>query len=762
MEDRRLVSQYVGTEKIFHFLQVLNDLVRLCTTLNIDFPFDSYSKYHQMPLVNIEFASLKNFTHKKAHLVLLDTHGPNEDGQTYLRTLLKDQLNRASAVLAVLDYTQLKSDADAEMRQQLKETAKIAGGSMYALINKFDQKDRNGDSFEQVKQFVASQLLEGIIREEAIFPVSSRWAYLSSRALDEYARYNCLPDPNVSPWVADFGEEALGRRWKDKISDPAQVLEAAEVLWNDSQFTNPLENVIQSAYSQATLLAVKSVADKLNDSAARVDNFLNIRQMALGREAGELQMTIDLLLEDIDRICACEREIYKTIEAMLEALAISAQAEFAYAREELEGVLDRHFLKESSTSPFREQPFLDRKDRSRSKEFTDPLSKLTKTMLPQRLDVGTACSVENDVLRFNSERSSKEFISAIEDKVSRIVDYTDDYIYQIMEELIDDFEAKATQALSKALVLIEDIQQRLFGEGFDIQLKVPLLNYVALQLSAEDMFSNLVVRHSSTEVQRYRKQNIWGTLCRFIGTSEWGWSSNEVEENRYEIELSRVRNNVFEGLADLFDDLGESIVEYVQRSMNDSVTELFSTLKQYVDDLREDLIQSCRDREKSQQEQMLLLEQLAMLQQQMPIEDCKLLKETVVTVIDAEQIKLQSGGQLGEWWEKRDPPVSPKPKPEPEQVVTMPYDHSFYPAAQLIRPQTPTYSYQATQHYQQNPELSGEHEPELPVLTEQSMILDQELMRLNEELQAVEQSLYEEYQQDPDSDEDTEINRYLV
>ena len=46
-------------------------------------------------------------------VTLLDTPGPNESGQPHLRKMLKDQLAKASAVLAVLDFTQLKSDADA-------------------------------------------------------------------------------------------------------------------------------------------------------------------------------------------------------------------------------------------------------------------------------------------------------------------------------------------------------------------------------------------------------------------------------------------------------------------------------------------------------------------------------------------------------------------------------------------------------------------------------------------------------------------------
>jgi replication fork clamp-binding protein CrfC len=47
-------------------------------------------------------------------LTLLDTPGPNEAGQPHLQKMLSEQLARASAVLAVMDYTQLKSISDEE------------------------------------------------------------------------------------------------------------------------------------------------------------------------------------------------------------------------------------------------------------------------------------------------------------------------------------------------------------------------------------------------------------------------------------------------------------------------------------------------------------------------------------------------------------------------------------------------------------------------------------------------------------------------
>jgi predicted GTPase len=62
--------------------------------------------------------------------------------------MLNEQLARASAVLAVMDYTQLKSISDEEVRQAISAVGRSV--PLYALVNKFDQKDRNSDDEEQV------------------------------------------------------------------------------------------------------------------------------------------------------------------------------------------------------------------------------------------------------------------------------------------------------------------------------------------------------------------------------------------------------------------------------------------------------------------------------------------------------------------------------------------------------------------------------------------------------------------------------------
>src|SRR3546814_20436242 len=114
-------------------------------------------------------------------------------GQEHLRAMLTEQLQKASAVLAILDFTQLKSDADEQVRQELKDIANVAKGRLFTLVNTFDQRDRHGDNAEPVKSLVADTLMAGLLKHSDVFHVSSRLGNLANSAKHEIALRTTLP-----------------------------------------------------------------------------------------------------------------------------------------------------------------------------------------------------------------------------------------------------------------------------------------------------------------------------------------------------------------------------------------------------------------------------------------------------------------------------------------------------------------------------------------------------------------------------------------
>lgn len=291
-------KHHLGAEPIFHCLKSLNDLVRLSQALGVEFPFSEYAAIEHIPVIEVEFVHLAGLDAHLGQLTLLDTPGPNEAGQPHLQKMLSEQLARASAVLAVMDYTQLKSISDAEVRQAISAAGKSV--PLYALVNKFDQKDRNSDDEEQVRAMISGTLMKGNISPGQIYPVSSMWAYLANRARYEMNVHGRLPDHQDQRWVQDFAEAALGRRWRTAdLDDIDHIRHAADLLWEDSLFEQPIRKLIYAAYANASLFALRSASHKLLNYAQNAREYLDFRHQGLTVAFDELELNIARLEEDM-------------------------------------------------------------------------------------------------------------------------------------------------------------------------------------------------------------------------------------------------------------------------------------------------------------------------------------------------------------------------------------------------------------------------------------------------------------------------------
>ncbi|EII2905626.1 dynamin family protein, partial [Escherichia coli] len=201
-DDSWLKNEYHGEEEIFTGLESLNDLVRLAAAMGSEFPFDEYAEVQKLPVIDVEFSHLVGMDECQGTLTLLDTPGPNEAGQPQMEVMMRDQLQKASAVLAVMDYTQLNSKADEEVRKELNAIADVSAGRLFVLVNKFDEKDRNGDGADAVRQKVPAMLNSDVLPASRVYPGSSRQAYLANRALHELRKNGALPVDEA--WVNDF------------------------------------------------------------------------------------------------------------------------------------------------------------------------------------------------------------------------------------------------------------------------------------------------------------------------------------------------------------------------------------------------------------------------------------------------------------------------------------------------------------------------------------------------------------------------------
>lgn len=610
-------KRYEGEEGIFHFLKSLNDLVRVCFALDVEFPFAQYATVDAMPVIEVEFTHLKNLPKTQGRLTLLDTPGPNEAGQTHLRHMLKDQLKKASAVLAVLDYTQLKSDADSDVRSNLLAIADTAQDRMYALVNKFDQRNRNSDGPEEVKQYVSQTLMRGVLPLENVFPVSANQGYLASRARNELERNGKL---NIDEaWVSDFGGEAIGRRWEQKIDDLEEVRFAANDLWKDSGFENPLDDVIVQAHQNAALEALRSAAAKLQQLIKDTGDFFKANVGALKLSTEKLKDNIENLQQDIENVASIETKIEKSLKNALKVVKKninkSADSTEKYISESLSAYLaeGEELVKKDIFNKKEKKKNEDNKDRN-SLPLAGLGNSISSFFKKRRIDP----EEENEAndrngkthnlqkIAFSEEKKAIDFKNKIEKSIEKLLTAAEQEIQKHIEIGVSDFSTFLSETKNISLNEIKNSAQRNI-DGFDIEIDLPDTSKVSLDSSIGSILSDAVASKTKQVTKNRRKSGAWGTICKWFNTDDWGWESYTSEETYYEIDLASIEDSALTAIQNLFESADDILDSEIYPQLQEGINTFFKAFREKIEHIRGDLIQGMKKHDLQREEKETVL-----------------------------------------------------------------------------------------------------------------------------------------------------------
>lgn len=645
-------SHHEGEEKIFNFLKRLNDLVRLSAALNVEFPFDEYANIDAMPVIEVEFTHLKNIPVTQGRLTLLDTPGPNEDGQLHLRPMLKDQLKKSSAVLAIFDYTQLKSDADAEVRKHLIEIAASAKDRMYALINKFDQKKRNDDDESTLKKNVAQNLMKGTLTAQNVFPVSSSQGYLASRALNEMERYGSL---NVQqPWVADFAKEAIGRQWEKKIHDSQEVKDAARELWEQSGFGAPLKEVIVMAYQNASLEALRSAASKLDEIAKNAGDFFKTNVVSFKKSATELRNSIDNLQKDIENIIRIEKSTEEALKASLEEMRGNIDSSANNVQEEIRKKLKEYFAEgkriefdnqsknpnKKKAKPPKEQP--EQKANGPAWPFASSSgqsSNILTNLFGQSSTKDDKEHADRDfdpsspIIKFDRKSEANDFRDKIEKSIRFALNQTEENIKDHIQSGIDEFSKTLEVQCVESLKKIQESAQKNI-EGFDIKIQMPNARSIKLDTSISNILKDAIEEKSKTVTRYRRKSGAWGEVCRWFKTDDWGWEDYQATEEYYQVDLHKISASSENGVEIIFKSAKNSLEKIIYPELQTSVDYYFVAFRQKIEHVRGDLMEGMQRHKLDQaQKDEIIKTSEALLREASGIEvDCNALNVSADTL----------------------------------------------------------------------------------------------------------------------------------
>ncbi|EJA1722178.1 dynamin family protein [Escherichia coli] len=630
-DDGWLKNEYHGEEEIFTGLASLNDLVRLAAAMETEFPFDEYAEVQKLPVIDVEFSHLVGMDACQGTLTLLDTPGPNEAGQPQMEVMMRDQLQKASAVLAVMDYTQMNSKADEDVRKELNAIADVSAGRLFVLVNKFDEKDRNGDGADAVRQKVPAMLNSDVLPASRVYPGSSRQAYLANRALHELRKNGTLPVDEA--WVDDFVREAFGRMKKDYVcKDSELATEGATDLWECSLIDQLITEVILSSHSRAAALAVDSAAAKLMQNAENISEYLSLRHQGLMQSIQSLQAHITSLLEDIREIADCQEQVTADVRMAMEEIDARTRELLTGVCTSLEEELNDYFRsgKRKEQQMLEEENSVQPRERNAFAFFHDIFG--TGNQHDRMRDFDP----DSPEIKFSDRREALELMTQIESTVTSLHREAEAQFRPELEKIVSGIE---TGFRGTALYATENIagriNTRLEDEGFTVKISFPAVSQLQTRLAVKTNLSALMEERTETVTRRRRQSGLWGKICGAFGTSDWGWETYKEDVSRSVININTVRKEVMSLTRAYFGELQASIEQDINQPVRQEIDAFFCAFREKVEQLRNTLIQSSEDHKRDQQAQERLTRRLQALNERVPelITDSKALREELETML---------------------------------------------------------------------------------------------------------------------------------
>ncbi|EPM2148696.1 dynamin family protein [Escherichia coli] len=630
-DDVWLKNEYHGEDEIFTGLASLNDLVRLAAAMGTEFPFDEYAEVQKLPVIDVAFSHLVGMDACQGTLTLLDTPGPNEAGQPQMEMMMRDQLQKASAVLAVMDYTQMNSKADEEVRKELNAIADVSAGRLFVLVNKFDEKDRNGDGADAVRQKVPAMLNSDVLPASRVYPGSSRQAYLANRTLHELRKNGALPVDEA--WVDDFIREAFGPMVEeDDWKDSTKVNKKAEKLWNISLIDQLITEVIQSSHSRAAALAVDSAAAKLMQNAENVSEYLSLRHQGLQQSIQSLQAHITSLLADIQEIEECQNQVTGDVRMAMEDINTKTGELLTKVCASLEEKLNDYFR----SGKRKEQQMLEEENSAQPRErnafafFHDIFG--TGNQHDRMRDFDP----DSPEIKFSDRRAALELMTQIESTVTSLHREAEAQFRPELEKIVSGIETgfRGT-ALYATENIVGRINARLEDEGFTVKISFPAVSQLQTRLAVKINLSALMEERTETVTRRRRQSGVWGTVCRWFGTSDLGWENYDEDVSRSVININKAREEVMSLTRAYFGELQASIEQDINQPVRQEIDAFFCAFREKVEQLRNTLIQSSEDHKRDQQAQERLTGRLQALNERVPelITDSKALREELETML---------------------------------------------------------------------------------------------------------------------------------
>lgn len=573
-------KSYEGQAQIESFLKEINDLMRIAKDFDIEPPYEDFTNVDDLPRIEVEFYHLsKKENNSIGTLTLLDTPGPDEFKHSkHLKKIFKNQLERASAVMLLVDYTKMNSQSDVEVKEQVKDAVKIIGEKhLFVLLNKFDQRKRSDNTEkkkEEAKRLIAEDVLKDRINEKNIYPISAKSAFYANfglRELDKNGKIN-----TSLKWINDFGFTLLGEDWEDDINDAERIQKKCLRTWERSFFQEPLDNIIFKAHSNALSLSIESPLGRLGSLLEIYEKVFEIHQGGLKLDIDKLEKAIESLKTDIEKLSNISKGIEKHSATRLEKTQNKSEKK---AEDKIKEILGKtlEVLNKQMESERKADKNQGRLIEGGIKLWDGGLFDIFKNDKKAKEEFAKKGKVT-----FDCESEAEEFLQPIKGLINKNIKNLHNEITTQIKNNLNDLASEINKNIQSELKdIIEEIAIKLSGGNKKkISIKFPQLSIG----NSNEIDLNIYKTIDRKKVPKTRVRNsfLFGTLPNFF-YSDWGKESyNETSYVVSKENLQSVIKEQFNLFKDtLSDNLNNEFDQNIKVALKDSLDTLIKVIEEY-------------------------------------------------------------------------------------------------------------------------------------------------------------------------------------
>ncbi len=571
-------TKYEGQENISKFLKEINDLMRIAKELDIEPPYNQYTDVDDLPRIEVEFYHLKkhNKVDSTAKLTLLDTPGPDEVKHSeILKKIFQAQLERASAVTLVVDYTKMNNESDADVKKQVKDVANMIGKKhLFVLLNKFDQRNQaknEKENYEEAKRLIYADILKDKINKDNVFPISSKSAFYANLGLCELDKNGKI---NLDlAWRKPFGVEVLGEAmWEMLIDNKEMVNKACNIKWEKSFFEEPLNKIITPIHNDASLMALDSSLTKTKDILKKVDKGLSVEKNAYMEDIEKLEENIESVKNEIFNIGQISKDIKGISQIEIKELKEGLKEEL---KKNIDSLQNEYSLKinEKIKSVYSKRKE-DAEYKSSIGEDKEVFGGKIKKEIFDQLD-----KLEKEGTLELEDKKEAENIKEI---FNQLLENEVEYFYVSSEEdlnnKIDNLSSKLNDSIKEKLGSTLHILSEKFGTDFIIDL--PQIELVNKNIKNDAQFESF---YSSENKTIYKKSKKF--YKKFFGWFNTDWGFEEVKVRIYTIKKSELKEKSKTILESLLIEINElidnTVTDKIDKELNKILEILLTDIEGY-------------------------------------------------------------------------------------------------------------------------------------------------------------------------------------